>query len=156
MIILIPAYEPDARLTTLVRALRSAAPETGLLVVDDGSGPGFSHYFDAAREAGAEVIGYGINRGKGRALKAGLRYVQEYHPGQDVVCADSDGQHTVADILRVATAVSAGEGAMVLGGRRVTGDVPPRSRVGNPGSRRAFALATGFTVYDTQTGLLSL
>lgn len=153
MIILIPAYEPDARLTALVTALRSASPEVGILVIDDGSGSRFAPVFAATRAAGAEVVGYGVNRGKGRALKAGLRYIQESAPGQDVVCADSDGQHTVADILRVASAVRSGDGAMVIGGRRFTGDVPTRSRVGNAMSREAFRLATGVAVHDTQTGL---
>jgi putative flippase GtrA len=42
---------------------------------------------------------------------------------------------------------------MVLGGRRFTGDVPSRSRIGNAISRQAFRLATGIRVHDTQTGL---
>lgn len=153
MIILIPAYEPDERLTALVTELRAADPRAGILVVDDGSGPHFSTVFDAARAAGAEVIGYGVNRGKGRALKSGLGYIREYHPGHDVVCADSDGQHTVADILRIAEHVRQSDGAMVLGGRRFTGDVPWRSRFGNAVSRAAFRVATGIPVHDTQTGL---
>ena len=152
MIILIPAYDPDARLTALVAALVAAAPDAGILVVDDGSGSRHAGVFAATRAAGAEVIGYPVNRGKGHALKTGLRYVQEYYPGQDVVCADSDGQHTVADILRVAAAVQSG-GGMVLGGRRFTGDVPVRSKVGNAISRVAFRVATGIPVHDTQTGL---
>lgn len=153
MIILIPAYEPDARLTALVTSLRAADPRAGILVVDDGSGSHFADIFAATRAAGAEVIGYGVNRGKGRALKAGLGYVHEFYPGQDVVCADSDGQHTVNDILRIAARVRESGGAMVLGGRRFTGDVPARSRIGNAVSRNAFRLATGIRVHDTQTGL---
>ncbi len=153
MIILIPAYEPDARLTALVTALVSADPGANILVVDDGSGSHFAPVFAATRAAGAEVIGYAVNRGKGRALKAGLRYIREFHPGQDVVCADSDGQHTVTDILRVAQRVREGSGAMVLGGRRFVGEVPARSRFGNAVSREAFRLATGVAVHDTQTGL---
>lgn len=153
MIILIPAFEPDARLTALVTELRAADPCSGILVIDDGSGSHFADVFAGARAAGAEVIGYEVNRGKGRALKAGLRYIQEYYPGQDVVCADSDGQHTTTDILRIAERVRQADGAMVLGGRRFTGDVPTRSRIGNALSRRAFRLATGVPVHDTQTGL---
>lgn len=150
MIILIPAFEPDARLVALVRELRRAAPESSVLVVDDGSGPFFQHVFADAATAGAEVIGYERNRGKGHALKTGFRHILEHHPDEIVVCADSDGQHRVNDILRVAGAV---ETSMVLGGRRFTGDVPRRSRVGNAISRRAFRFASGLRVHDTQTGL---
>nr|WP_216851716.1 glycosyltransferase family 2 protein [Herbiconiux sp. VKM Ac-2851] len=158
--VLVPSYEPDARLLDLVTALREAAPEATVLVVDDGSGPEYALAFDLARAAGAEVVGHPANRGKGAALKTGFRHALANHPGETVVCADSDGQHRVADILRVAAAAEAHqEGwdahplALVLGGRRFTGEVPARSRLGNTVSRLLFRAATGQAVGDTQTGL---
>ena len=154
MIILIPAYEPDARLPHLVSELRAGNPRAGILVVDDGSGPRYDGVFVECQRLGAEVIGYSTNLGKGHALKTGLRHIQRYRPGQDVVCADSDGrQHTVPDILRVAEHVRQADGAMVLGGRGFAGSVPARSRFGNTLTRQAFRLATGVAVHDTQTGL---
>jgi hypothetical protein len=68
------------------------------------------------------------NRGKGAAVKTGFRYLAEHHADEDVVCADSDGQHSVPDVLRVAERVRSGE-ALVLGVRRFGGPVPVRSRV---------------------------
>jgi putative flippase GtrA len=153
VITLIPAYEPDSRLVALVRMLRAASPQMRVLVVDDGSGPAFAPIFDGAVAAGAEALGYDVNRGKGVALRTGLLHIIERHPGEPVVCADSDGQHRVADILRVAERVQSSDAAVVLGGRRFAGEVPVRSRVGNAVSRRAFQLATGVAVHDTQTGL---
>ena len=47
MIILIPSYQPDRRLLELVAAL---APRQ-VLVVDDGSGPVYAHWFAAAERA---------------------------------------------------------------------------------------------------------
>ena len=151
MIILIPAYEPDLRLVQLVRELRAAAPDAGLLLVDDGSGPRFDGVFDVAAAAGAVVLRFPTNRGKGAALKSGFSWAAEHRPGQSVVCADSDGQHTPCDVLRVAAEIA--PDTMVLGGRRFTGRVPLRSRLGNAVSRRVFGLATGLRVHDTQTGL---
>ncbi|WP_291055296.1 bifunctional glycosyltransferase family 2/GtrA family protein [Herbiconiux sp.] len=159
MIVLIPAYEPDARLVDVVRELRAAAPEASVLVVDDGSGSEYAVVFDVVRAAGAEVIGYAVNRGKGHALKTGFAQVLERHPGEVVVCADSDGQHRTADILRVAAelAGTVPEGVpgsvMVIGGRRFTGRVPLRSRLGNTVARGSFRMASGLEVGDTQTGL---
>ncbi len=160
MIVLIPAYEPDARLVDVVQEVRAAAPEASVLVVDDGSGSEYAVVFDVVRAAGAEVIGYAVNRGKGHALKTGFAQVLERHPGEVVVCADSDGQHRTADILRVAAAAaSAGEpdtssgSVMVIGGRRFTGRVPLRSRLGNTVARGTFRMASGLEVGDTQTGL---
>lgn len=152
MIVLIPAYEPDHRLLDLLDALRAADPGIGLLVVDDGSGPVYSPIFDEARNRGAVVLTHPANQGKGAALKTGFRYLIKVAPGEEVVCADSDGQHSVVDVLRVAERVRSGE-AFVLGARRFTGTVPARSRVGNTATRVLFRLATGMNLMDTQTGL---
>ena len=152
MIVLVPAYEPDGRLLTLLDALREADPGLRLLVVDDGSAPRYRHLFQAARDRGCTVLVHDVNRGKGCALKTGFRYAASAWPGDDVVCADSDGQHSVVDVLRVAAQVRDGH-ALVLGSRRFSGQVPARSRLGNAATRMLFRLATGCRVQDTQTGL---
>ncbi len=151
MYVLIPAYEPDARLVALVGSLRRAG--VPVLVVDDGSGPAFGHVFDQVSALGAQVLAHPTNRGKGHTLKVGFAWLSENAPGGDVVCADCDGQHLVADILRVADRVAVGEGAMVLGGRRFTGHVPARSRWGNAVTGVLVRTATGLPVHDAQTGL---
>jgi putative flippase GtrA len=152
MIVLVPAYEPDSRLVELVADLHRADPELHVVVIDDGSGPAQRSLFDAVADLGASVVHHPQNRGKGAALKTGFTHVLANHPGQEVVCADSDGQHSVVDVLRVAAAVRAG-GRHVLGARRFTGAVPTRSRVGNDATRILFRLATGVPLVDTQTGL---
>lgn len=155
MIILIPAYEPDHQLPALIRAIRDAEPAVAVVVVDDGSGPAYKDVFDGVRNLGCHVIGYTRNRGKGFALKTGFGFIADHLAGQDVVCADSDGQHTIVDILRVAAAVASAGGspAMVLGTRNFTGNVPARSKFGNAATRLLFRLATGERITDTQTGL---
>ncbi|MGX6600588.1 glycosyltransferase [Micromonosporaceae bacterium Da 78-11] len=149
MIVLIPAYEPGPTLTDLVCRL---AHHT-VVVVDDGSGPGYADVFAAVRALGAEVLTLDRNRGKGRALKTGFAHIGEHHPGRDVVCADSDGQHRPDDIEAVSRHVGASGAALVLGVRRFTGAVPARSRFGNAVTRVAFRLVTGLDLTDTQTGL---
>jgi putative flippase GtrA len=158
MIILIPAYEPDQQLQALLRSIRDAEPSIPILVVDDGSGPQYRDVFDGVKALGCHVISYGRNRGKGFALKTGFGFIADNLPGHDVVCADSDGQHTVVDILRVAGALQENRArqrwaTMVLGSRSFTGTVPARSRLGNSATRALFTLATGERIPDTQTGL---
>lgn len=153
MIILIPAYEPDHKLPALIRSIRAADPTLTVLVVDDGSGAAYTLVFDGVRRLGGTVIGHGSNRGKGYALKSGFGYIAEHFPGQEVICADCDGQHGVPDILRVAARVRSSPGAMVLGTRAFSGKVPFRSRFGNAVTGRLFTLATGRRIGDTQTGL---
>lgn len=156
MLVLIPSYEPDERLVRLVADLRASAPDVHVLVVDDGSGPAYRDVFDRVRGPGCIVLTYPGNRGKGCALKTGFAFAERHHPGQGVVCADGDGQHSVADILRVAAAVAAQPAdrpATVLGWRSFAGPVPARSVIGNRVTARLFHLATGLRLRDTQTGL---
>lgn len=149
----IPAYEPDEALVRLVSELGATGAVRGIVVVDDGSGPGFRPVLDDVAHLGAVVVGFPVNRGKGAALRRGLAEVARRWPGEDVVCADADGQHRVPDVLRVGARVSDGEGAVVLGARAFAGDVPARSRIGNTVTRWLFRAATGLRVADTQTGL---
>lgn len=152
MIVLVPAYEPDTRLVTLVADLREAGHQ--VLVVDDGSGPDHATVFAATARLGAQVLTHPRNRGKGQALRTGLAHVLPTRPGQDVVCADCDGQHTPTDIARVAARLRAvPDDTLVLGTRRFTGEVPARSRFGNTATRLLFRAVTGTAVHDTQTGL---
>ena len=152
MIVLAPVYQPGHPLIALVTELRDAAPDSPIVVVDDGSSPASAATLDAIRDLGCTVLRHERNRGKGAALKTGFRYVSQAYPGQPVVCADGDGQHPVADILRVAAHAEA-TGHTVLGVRRFDGVVPLRSRVGNTVTRLLFRAATGRPVQDTQTGL---
>jgi putative flippase GtrA len=149
VIVLIPAYQPDHRLARLVGRLSCHR----VLVVDDGSGTPYAQVFEAARLAGAEVITLTTNRGKGFALKTGFAHAAACYPGEDVVCADSDGQHRADDIEAVAERLRTSPAAMVLGVRRFTGPVPARSRYGNAATRVLFRMITGLAVTDTQTGL---
>lgn len=151
MIVLVPAYEPDHRLPDLVRDL-AGVDGVRVVVVDDGSGLEHAAVFADAAGAGAEVLAHAENRGKGAALRTGFAHVAVHHPGEAVVCADSDGQHTLLDILRVAAALD-DDADMVLGVRRFTGTVPLRSRLGNRVAAGLFRLVTGTPVTDTQTGL---
>jgi putative flippase GtrA len=153
MIIVIPAYEPDMKLIRLLEVIVETGGDIKVLLVNDGSGPKYDEIFDRAAALGCTVIGHRVNRGKGFALKRGFGYVERYFPGHDVVCADCDGQHSVVDILRVASSIAANRDAMVLGSREFTGRVPLASRFGNAVTRVVFARATGQCLYDTQTGL---
>ena len=157
MIVLIPAYEPGHRLEPVVAGLFAADPDVEVVVVDDGSGPAFAPTFARVAASGATVLHHEANCGKAAALRTGLDHALAEHPGDDVVTADADGQHTVTDILRIADALredaAAATPALILGCRAFSGRVPLRSRAGNAVARGVFRLAAGWRLSDTQTGL---
>ena len=154
-VVLIPAYKPDVRLPQLVELLRSRSLD--VLVVDDGGGEPHAHFFERCEALGAKVVRHAVNLGKGRALKTGLNEIQLRWPdASGVVTADSDGQHTPEDILKVAQALQAHPDTLIVGGRAFAGKVPWKSRAGNAITRAVYHVATGVRIHDTQTGLRGL
>jgi glycosyltransferase involved in cell wall biosynthesis len=107
----IPAYNEEKHLGDVVRRTRLELDH--VLVVDDGSA---DQTASVARDAGAEVIVHPDNRGKGEAIKAGLRYWIErgFHW---VVVLDADGQHRPEEIQRMLTAADAEDAALLIGNR---------------------------------------
>ena len=167
MIALIPAYEPDEKIKVIAADLKNRGFD--LVIVDDGSGLEYSGLFEELAET-ATVLTHEQNRGKGAALKTGLRYINKYMAytetvltasgaetvsGRDavIVTVDADGQHLPDDVQRVAEIAAARHDALVLGSRALEEDVPARSRFGNTVTRHVYSAATGVHVHDTQTGL---
>ena len=104
MIILIPTLEPTLALVELIESLQTELPAFRILIVDDGSGPEYQTVFNALDRRNVTVIGYGINRGKGYALRTGFEWCIQHASDEVVVCADSDGQHRPEDIAKVGEA----------------------------------------------------
>lgn len=142
--VVIPAYKPDESLLDLLRALRERAFIARIVVVDDGSGPEYEPIF-AQVSALCSLERHAQNRGKGAAIRTGLKTLSGYN----VVTADCDGQHTPSDIEKIARAI---DGALVMGVRRKR-EMPLRSKMGNTLTCLTFALVTHRWISDTQTGL---
>ena len=154
-VVLIPSLEPDERLPRYVEALLEKGFQH-IVVVDDGSGAGYRHVFDAlAAMPGCDVARHEINRGKGAALRTGYALIAERFPDcTGVITADADGQHTVADVWRLAEALTRGERKLYLGSRDFSlPHVPKKSRYGNWITSGVFRLFYGQWLPDTQTGL---
>lgn len=154
--IIIPAYEPDHRLISLLESMAESeiAP---VVLVNDGSGEEYNAIFEKAKEIiekqGGVVITHEVNMGKGRALKTAFRYVLDNMPDAiGVVTADSDGQHTPKSIESVRNRLT--DNALILGVRNFDeSGIPWKSRTGNLLTEKIFSYVSGVHVTDTQTGL---
>lgn len=154
-IIVIPALNPDERLTALVKGIK-ALRDLPVVVVNDGSGPDCEGVFDTLRgEYGCTVLSHVGNMGKGAALKTAMAHVLQTWPDcAGVVTADCDLQHSPRDILRVAEELGRNPGSLLLGTRSFAGrGIPWKSRWGNRLTAAVFRLKTGVSCRDTQTGL---
>lgn len=154
--VIIPAYEPDARMTELVKDLASKGE--CVVIVDDGSGKDYEGLFDEAMSVLGDsgiLLRHEVNRGKGAALKTAFKYVIDNMPEViGVVTADSDGQHTVECIDAVKKSLCGDKEALILGVRSLEGDdIPWKSKVGNKITKIATRYVSGLNVSDTQTGL---
>ncbi len=152
-VIIIPALNPDRQLVSLVRELMAGGLDN-IVVVDDGSSPDCAEIFSEVRTLGCTVVSHGRNKGKGAALKTGIRTAAEKHGGNFYVTADADGQHLTADIIKVAQELLTHPECLVLGTRDFSDkDVPPHNRLGNRITSAIFRITCGKHCPDTQTGL---
>ena len=149
-LILIPTYNNAGTVSDVVRrALAQALP---VLVVNDGSTDGTAGILARMQqENGAlQVLTFPLNRGKGRALRAGLLAAREQGYA-DVVTLDADGQHFPEDIPQLLS--RAGAHRLVTGSRNLTADGMPRGTTfANRFSNFWFRVQTGRALSDTQTG----
>jgi glycosyltransferase involved in cell wall biosynthesis len=155
--VLIPAYKPTRRLLLIVQQI--VATELGpVIVVDDGSGEAFRQIFDELRNMPRVlVLANAVNLGKGAALKHGLNHILVTQPKVvGIVTADADGQHDVADIMKVGNELCLHPGYLILGARKFGKGTPFRSKLGNSVSRVLYRLLLGLKLRDTQTGLRGL
>ena len=152
--IVIPSYEPNEKMIDYVRSLFECGMKH-IVVVNDGSSKEYNCFFDEAQNLGAKVLGYEINKGKGYALKTAFSYIKnEMKSFKTIVTADSDGQHTVKDLIKVIDGLNQNRDCLILGSRDFNlSHVPFKSKFGNKTTSIIFKIFYGQYLPDTQTGL---
>jgi glycosyltransferase involved in cell wall biosynthesis len=150
--VIIPAYREEKHVGDIVRRTRQQLDH--VLVVDDGSSDKTAQ---RARDAGAEVIVHNQNRGKGEAIKTGLRHWLDRQFVHAIIL-DADGQHLPEEIDRfIAAAASAVGPSFFLGNRmkNLTG-MPFVRRIVNRYMSNQISRVCGQKIPDTQCGFRML
>jgi glycosyltransferase involved in cell wall biosynthesis len=157
IVLLIPAYNPEHKLVTILKELPDQA-FYHILIVNDGSHESYKKVFDnLSKINNLTLLEHEKNKGKGAALKSGFSHiVRKIKECDAVITADADGQHSSKDILAMCDAVSENTGRVIIGSRTFDRDVPFRSRLGNRMTRMIMKLFFKIDLSDTQSGLRAI
>ena len=94
--IIIPAYSEASVIGDVIADVRSVFAH--VVCVDDGSPDDTA---ELALRAGAHVVRHPVNLGQGAAIQTGVEYARS-QPGAAVFATfDADGQHRIADVIRM-------------------------------------------------------
>jgi dolichyl-phosphate beta-glucosyltransferase len=161
--LVIPAYNEEARLPALLRALATTAEpavaEAGLtllesIVVDDGSSDRTKEVLATAASEDSRlkaVHDYERNRGKGAAFAAGVSHAR----GDYVLLADADLSTPIEELGKLTAAVEQGAD-IAIGSRAIEGAVvergPLHRKILGAGFNRTVRVLTGLPLHDTQCG----
>lgn len=110
--IVIPAFNEVAVIADVIADVRAVFGQ--VVVVDDGSSDGTAR---AALQAGAHVVRHPVNLGQGAAIQTGVEYARSRPGARLFATFDADGQHQVADLVRMIGTLDAGGADIVIGSR---------------------------------------
>ncbi len=149
-LVLIPAFNEEQRIASVIAAIQRAVPGTEILVVNDGSRDNTAA---AARRAGAVVVSHPFNMGYGAAIQTGYKFARDKEY-DFLVQLDADGQHDPTCIPALLAPVLAGEADIAIGSRFLGNSYTPplARRLGMALFRQIVFRVTGKFITDTTSG----
>ncbi|MEU2834962.1 glycosyltransferase family 2 protein [Streptomyces lavendulae] len=151
VLLLVPVYNEEGAIESVINGVRRAFPGIDILVIDDGSTDASPHLL--RQRSDLVTLRHAVNFGYGRALIAGFEYA--IRRGYDItITMDCDGQHSPTDLRRFMAAACRADivsGSRYLGAAR--GDVAPidRQRLNREFTRRIREVA-GLRITDAWCG----
>jgi glycosyltransferase involved in cell wall biosynthesis len=156
--VVVPVFDEEPVVGAVVAGLRETFPN--VVCVDDGSRDASAA---EAAAAGARVVRHPVNLGAGAALQTGIEFALLDPGTRHLVTFDADGQHQVADAVRMVELLRTGAYDIVLGSRFL-GSAYPSPRTGMTRGRRALLrtaaavtrVTAGIPVTDAHNGLRAM
>ncbi|MHA3775083.1 glycosyltransferase family 2 protein [Verrucomicrobiota bacterium sgz303538] len=148
VVALIPAYFEEKHIRDVAKRVREQLDH--VLVVDDGSTDATSKEAEAAQ---VEVRRHEVNKGKGAAIKTGLRELSTRPDVRYVLILDGDGQHLPEEIPAFIDEANRSEASVIVGNRMSdTRDMPWVRRMTNLFMSWSISVLCRQRVPDSQCG----
>lgn len=113
VLLIIPAYNEEESLRSLIEEIKAVCPEVDYLVVNDCSSDDTERLLE---ELGANYISLPCNMGIGGAVQSGYRYAAQN--GYDIaIQIDGDGQHDVRFVKDMVKLIEDKQADVVIGSR---------------------------------------
>ena len=156
VIIIIPAYNEEGNLLSLIKNIRSKISGVDILIIDDGSADRTAR---VAEKAGALVASLPFNMGYGAALQTGFKYalMNRY---RYVIQMDADGQHDPDSIRTLLEELKKEDADVVIGSRFMDGKELYKThwtrRFGMILFGKIASMITGLLITDPTSGFQAL
>jgi glycosyltransferase involved in cell wall biosynthesis len=148
----LPTFNAEATVATVITALRRHVSNAFVLGVDDGSTDSTSSVLKRSCD---HVLAFDTNRGKGAALRLAFEFATERFPRSSVLTLDADGQHDPAFAPRLLDALNNAD--LVIGSREIDcPSVPTHRRIANLVSTAATRAVTKLRLSDSQSGFRAI
>ena len=149
ILIIMPAYNEESKIKEVISDLFSAG-FTDIVVIDDGS---HDNTCKEVQKTKATLLKHPINIGLGGALATGLEFARQNN-FEYAITVDSDGQHAINDVKKIAVEVKKNKHDFIIGSRlKSMKNVNALRFYGNHLMDLATAVLCGKYFQDTQSGL---
>lgn len=147
-VVIIPTYNNAGTIAKVISDVKEFT--TDVIVVNDGSTDETNNIL--ASIDNIKVINYANNKGKGYALKIGLK--KAYELGfRYAITIDADGQHFANDIPNFIEKIEEKPDSLLIGARNLTAEnMPSKNTFANRFSNFWYKVETGKDLSDTQSG----
>lgn len=145
---LLPAYNEERNIRIVIKDVKKYLPKAKILVVDDGSA---DRTGEIAKNENVFLIRHKKNKGKGEALKTGIKYF--LGKCDAIIIIDTDRQYFAKDAPKFVYALQKADFVM---GKRNFSKVPFRHMLGNWVWRTSFNILFGTKLRDTNCGFIGL